>query len=221
MGKISVLIAEDHTIVREGLRSLLEASSDILVVGEAENGREAVSLCQKLRPDIVLMDIGMPVLNGVDATRIISKDVPESKVVILSMYTDDEFVQEAVKAGASGYLLKRTASDDLLRAVREVARGRAFLSPAVSKTVLKAYSKASREIKKNQPSHSNLSTREREVLQLIIERYCTEDIAEQLHISTNTVRTHRQNIMKKLDIHDVVGLTRYVIEKKILPGDPS
>ncbi|MFQ6608255.1 MAG: LuxR C-terminal-related transcriptional regulator, partial [Fidelibacterota bacterium] len=143
-----------------------------------------------------------------------------TKVIILSMYTDEEFVQEAVKAGASGYLLKQTASDDLLRAVKEVARGRAFLSPAVSRTVLKAFTEASREIESHQSPHAGLTLREREVLQLIIEGFSAEDIAKQLHISANTVRTHRQNIMQKLDIHDVVGLTRYVIEKKILPGDP-
>ena len=221
MNKIAVLIAEDHTIVREGLRMLLETAPDIIVVGEAENGRVAISLCQKLHPDIVLMDIAMPSLNGVEATRIILKDLPDTKVIILSMYPDEEYVFESLDAGALGFLVKQTASDDLLKAIREVNSGQAFFSPSISKTVLEAYRKISKATETKEPpaQRISLTSREREVLQLIAEGCTSKEIAEQLFISIGTVRKHRNNIVQKLDIHDIVGLTRYAIEKGITTKD--
>jgi len=200
---------------------LLETAPDIIVVGEAENGREAVSLCQKLQPDIVLMDIAMPTLNGVEATRIILKDLPDTKVIILSMYPDEEYVFESLDAGASGFLVKQTASDDLLKAIREVNSGQAFFSPSISKMVLKAYRKTSKATEIIEPPAQwiSLTSREREVLQLIAEGYTSKEIAEQLFISIGTVRKHRNNIGQKLDIHNIVGLTRYAIEKGITPKD--
>ena len=222
MGKISVLIAEDHTIVREGLRMLLEATPDIAVVGEAENGRAAISLCKELEPDIVVMDITMPFLNGIEATRTIAKSLSGTRVIILSMYPDEEYVFEALNAGASGFLVKQTASDDLLKAVREVNDGRAFFSPSVSRTILDAYREASKADAGTEPAPTDLkllTPREREILQLIAEGYTSKEIASQLFISMKTVGSHRQNIMQKLDIHDIAGLTRYAIEKGLIRVD--
>lgn len=225
MTNISVLIAEDHTIVREGLRMLLEAEPDITVVGEAENGRVAISLCQKLKPDIVLMDITMPILNGIEATDIIINSVPNTKVIILSMYPDEEYIYKVLDAGASGFLVKKTASGDLLRAVREVNYGRAFFSPEVSKTVLDAYRDATKtkgtEHGYTVLKQQQLTSREREILQLIAEGYTSKEIAKQLFISIKTVTSHRQNIIQKLDIHDIAGLTRYAIEKGLIRAEPE
>lgn len=218
---ISIIIAEDHTIVREGLRMLLEAAQDISVLGEAENGRVAVSLCQKLKPDIVLMDIAMPYLNGLEASHIITNSIPETKVIILSMYPDEEYILEALNAGAMGFLVKKTASGELLRAVREVNYGRAFFSPEVSKTVLDAYRDAKKAVStEHMPATLKpLTGREREIIQLIAEGYNSRKIAKQLFISIKTVASHRQNIMKKLDIHDIAGLTRYAIKKGLIRAE--
>ncbi len=218
MNEITVLVADDHTVVRESFKLLLESDKDIKVVGEAENGRDAVVLAEKLKPDVVLMDIGMPVLNGIEATRIIKKQVPSSKIVILSMYPDEEYVYEAIDAGASGYLVKETASEDLLKAMHEVSEGKAYFNPIILKTVLDRYRKFSKAANIEQVSDQIilLSQREREVLQLIAEGNTSKDIAEQLYISVKTVTNHRQNIMRKLNIHDIAGLTRYALNKGII-----
>jgi DNA-binding NarL/FixJ family response regulator len=215
MQKITVLLADDHTVVRQGLRALLEAEEDITVVGEAENGRQAVQMVKRLQPDVVVVDIAMPQLNGLEATRQISRDNPKSHVLILSSYSDDEYVQQLTDAGASGYLVKQTAANDLVAAIREAKKGNAFFSPAVSKRLLDHYrSSINRPPGEKKPP--KLTPREMEVLQLIAEGYANKQIAGELFISIKTVEKHRQQLMHKLDIHDVAGLTRYAIAKGII-----
>jgi DNA-binding NarL/FixJ family response regulator len=215
MQKITVLLADDHTVVRQGLRALLETEEDITVVGEAENGRQAVQMAKRLQPDVVVVDIAMPQLNGLEATRQISKENPKSHVLILSSYSDDEYVQQLTDAGASGYLVKQTAANDLVAAIREAKKGNAFFSPAVSKRLLDHYrSSVNRPPGEKKPP--KLTPREMEVLQLIAEGYANKQIAGELFISIKTVEKHRQQLMHKLDIHDVAGLTRYAIAKGII-----
>jgi DNA-binding NarL/FixJ family response regulator len=215
MQKVTVLLADDHTVVRQGLRALLEAEEDMSVVGEAENGRQAVQMAKRLQPDVVVMDIAMPSLNGLEATRQISRESPKSKVLILSSYSDDEYVQQLTDAGASGYLVKQTAAQDLVTAIREAKRGNAFFSPTISKRLLEHY-RASMGKPPSEKKAPKLTPREQEVLQLIAEGYANKQIAGELFISIKTVEKHRQQLMNKLDIHDVAGLTRYAIAKGII-----
>jgi len=219
MQKITVLLADDHTIVRQGFRLLLEAEPDIAVVGEAETGRQAVQLVRKLRPDVVVMDIAMPQLNGLEATRQITKEVPSTKVIILSSYSHDEYVQQLTEAGASGYLLKQTAAPDLLKAVREAIKGNTFLSPAISRRLMDHYREMLVKGAPVKKSTNTLSSREAEVLQLIAEGKANKQIAAELNVSTKTVETHRQRLMNRLGIHDVAGLTRYAISKGIIESN--
>lgn len=221
MNEITVIIADDHTVVRESFKLLLETDKDIKVVGEAKNGKEAVALTKKLKPDVVLMDIGIPNLNGIEATRIIKKQIPNSKIVILSMYPDEEYVFEALDAGALGYLVKETVSEDLLKAMHEVSEGKAFFNPIISKKVIDGYKKFLKAGQGNRLSEKLilLSEREREVLRLIAEGKTSKVIAERLFISVKTVSNHRQNIMRKLNIHDIAGLTRYAIKKGIIQNN--
>ncbi len=215
MQKITVLLADDHTVVRQGLRALLEAEEDMSVVGEAENGRQAVQMIKRLQPDVVVMDIAMPTLNGLEATRQISRDNPKCKVLVLSSYSDDEYVQQLTDAGAAGYLVKQTAAQDLVTAIREANRGNAFFSPAISKRLLEHY-RASISKPPGEKKSPKLTARELEVLQLIAEGYPNKQIAGELFISIKTVEKHRQQLMNKLDIHDVAGLTRYAIAKGVI-----
>src|SRR5438309_466202 len=215
MQKITVLLADNHTVVRQGLRALLEAENDMTVVGEAENGRQAVQMAKRLQPDVVVMDIAMPSLNGLEATRQISRESPKSKVLILSSYSDDEYVQQLTDAGASGYLVKQTAAQDLVAAIREAKKGNAFFSPAISKRLLEHY-RATVNRPAGEAKRPKLTPRELEVLQLIAEGYANKQIAGELFISIKTVEKHRQQLMHKLDIHDVAGLTRYAIAKGII-----
>jgi DNA-binding NarL/FixJ family response regulator len=215
MQKISVLLADDHTVVRQGLRALLEAEEDMNIVGEAENGRQAVQMAKRLLPDVVVMDIAMPSLNGLEATRQVTKESPKSKVLILSSYSDDEYVEQLTDAGASGYLVKQTAAQDLVAAIREAKKGNAFFSPAISKRLLEHY-RASTGKPAGARKSPKLTPRELEVLQLIAEGYANKQIAGELFISIKTVEKHRQQLMHKLDIHDVAGLTRYAIGKGII-----
>ncbi len=196
MNKITVLLADDHTVVREGLRALLQATPDIGVVGEADNGRLAVQLAQNLQPDVVVMDVVMPQLNGVEATRQILRDSPHTKVLVLSSYSDDEKVAQLIEHGAIGYLVKQAASNDLVKAIREARKGNAFF------------------VVKKKADH--LTSRETEVLQLIAEGYANKQIADVLGISIKTVEKHRQQLMDKLNIHEVAGLTRHAIARGMI-----
>ena len=214
--KINVLLADDHTVVRQGLRALLEAEADIRVVGEAENGRQAVMLTKKLLPDVIVLDVAMPLLNGLEATRQITRDVPATKVLILSSYSDDEYVQQLTEEGAAGYLIKQTAANDLLKAIREAQKGNAFFSPSISRRLLEKCREAFVRGGPVRKRGSRLTSREAEVLQLIAEGQANKQIASELAISIKTVEKHRQQVMNKLNIHDVAGLTRHAIAKGIV-----
>lgn len=214
--QITVLIADDHMIMREGLRKLLEAEDDIEVVGEAATGRKAVELTQKIHPDVVVMDIAMPQMNGLEATRQIHKAAPNVKILILSAHSDDAYVESVSALGASGYLIKQTSAHFLSDAIREVQKGKAFFSPSVAKRLHKRqqYSFGRKVLPK--AGIAKLSSREEEVLQLIAEGEANKQIAEALGISIKTVEKHREHLMHKLDIHDTAGLTRYAIQTGII-----
>ena len=221
MKKVAVLLADDHAVVRQGLRALLEAEGDMVVVGEAENGREAVALAKKTLPDVVLMDVAMPGLNGLEATRQIVRNVPSAKVLVLTSYGDDNYVAQLMEAGAIGYLVKQTAAADLLKAVRQVRAGHGFFSPGIARRLRQNRQGAS---VLGQPDSKgvSLTSREAEVLQLIAEGLANKQIAAELTISIKTVEKHRQQAMNKLKIHDVAGLTRYAIAKGwVEPGVAS
>lgn len=216
MQKIRVVLADDHTVVRQGLRALLMAEPDIEIVGEAENGRQAVQLVRQLAPDVTIMDIAMPVLNGLEATRQITRAMPRTKVIVLSSYCDDAYVQQLTEAGAVGYLVKQTAATDLLKAIHEAQKGNAYFSPAIAKRLRDQCREAfgaGRPVKKRA---DYLTTREAEVLQLIAEGRANKQIAAELCISIKTVEKHRQQVMNKLGIHDVAGLTRHAIAKGVI-----
>src|SRR6266576_2512631 len=216
MKQITVLLAEDHQIVREGFRSLLKHERDIEVVGEAETGRQAVQLTKKLRPAVVVMDIAMPLLNGLEATRQIRKDFPETKVLILSAHSDDAYVEQVTELGAAGFLLKQTSSDVLATAIREVQKGNKFFSPTISKRLKSRDQKSLDAGTSFKKKNNRLSSREVEVLQLIAEGRPNKQVAAELGVSFKTVDKHRQHLMSKLDIHDVAGLTRHAISAGII-----
>ncbi|MBW1744756.1 MAG: response regulator transcription factor [Deltaproteobacteria bacterium] len=211
---IKILIADDHRIMRSGIRSLLDKEADMEVVGEAENGRMTVRLAQKLSPDVVIMDIAMPDLNGIDASRQILSEDPNIKVVALSMHSNEQFVAGMLNAGASGYLVKDCNLQELCLAIRSVVANRSYLSPGVANIVLETYR---REVSRaERPEFDLLTSREREVLQLVAEGKISRKIASHLHVSMKTVDAHRHQIMHKLDIHSVAGLTKYAILKGIM-----
>jgi len=210
---ITLLLADDHAVVREGLRSLLAQQADFRVVGEAANGREALALAMDQRPDIVLMDIAMPLLNGLDATRQLRAALPATLVLILSAHGDDAFVTAAFEAGAAGFLLKQSTLGELCQAVRQVRRGGSFVSPSFSGGQL-----GTRPVSMGPPAKTHLTPREREVLQLIAEGHPNKQIAGRLGISIKTVGCHREHLMAKLDIHDTASLTRYAIGAGIVEG---
>ena len=216
MKPITVLLAEDHEIVREGLRALLEHEDDIEVIGEAQTGRQAVKLTGKLRPDVVVMDIAMPLLNGLEATRQILQARPAIKVLILSAHSDDAYIEQIIGLGAAGYLIKQTSHDVLSRAIREVQKGKTFFSPSISKRLHHHHEKSSDRVGLLKTKDDQLSSRETEVLQLVAEGNVNKETAAELGISIKTVEKHRQNLMKKLDIHDTAGLTRYAIATGII-----
>ena len=216
MKKITVLLAEDHRIVREGFRSLLNHERDIEVVGEAENGRQAIAMVKKLRPAVVVIDIAMPLLNGLEATRQIRKDFPDSKVIILSAHSDDAYVDQVIELGAAGFMLKQNSSHDLAAAIREVQKGNNFFSPAVSKRLSSRNQKSMDREGNLKKKNNRLSSREVEVLQLIAEGKPNKQVAEELGVSFKTVDKHRQHLMSKLNIHDVAGLTRYAISTGVI-----
>jgi DNA-binding NarL/FixJ family response regulator len=212
MKKVGVLLVDDHAVVRQGLRALLEAEGDLSVVGEAENGREAVLLARKALPDVVLMDLAMPGMNGLEATRQILRKVPTAKVLVLTSYGEDDNVNQLMEAGATGYLVKQTAASDLLRAIRQVRDGKAFFSPGIAKR-LKQQGVDTCTNGQTGKRAGKLTSREAEVLQLVAEGLANKQIASELSISIKTVEKHRQQAMNKLNIHGVAGLTRYAISK--------
>jgi len=215
MEKIRVFLVDDHTVVRQGLRRILESDEEIEIVGEAGDGRTAIDLVQKLRPHVVVMDVAMPELNGIEATRQILKRVEGAKVLVLSMHGDDVYVRQALKAGARGYLLKDSEDLDLIKAVKAIRAGGSFFSPPVSKVVLSGYlgDKVEGDA---EDGVARLTDREREVLQLIAEGKTNKEVAHSLSVSVNTVETHRKHIMEKLDLHNTAELVRFAIRTKIV-----
>jgi len=209
---IRVLIADDHKIMLAGLRSLLEKHPDFDVVAEAENGRKAVQLAQEKMPDVIVMDVSMPDLNGIEATKQIIESLPETRVIALSMHSDKRFVKGMLQAGASGYLLKDCASQELATAIHQVADGKKYLSPEITGVVINDFllGASAEEVT---TVASLLSPREREVLQLIAEGWSTKQIASHLYVSIKTIETHRRQIMKKLDLHSIADLTKYAIRE--------
>jgi len=209
---IRVLLVDDHTVVREGIRALMEKQDGLVVVGEASGGAEALKKASELRPDVVVMNLEMPGMNGIISTRRIVRDIKGPKVVILSKHDEESYVFQALKAGASGYILKSSSFDELVEAVRGAHSGNPRFSPAVSRIIMDSYLNDTEEKKRARSKSGKLTGREREILRLIAEGNTNNRIAEQMEISVKTVETHRTNLMKKLDIHDVAGLTRYAIQ---------
>lgn len=214
MEKIRILLVDDHTILREGIRSLLEHQADFEVVAEAENGRQAIELVRQLNPDVVLMDISMPLLNGIHATEQIRRETRCTQVLILSQHESEEYIRRALAAGASGFLLKDIDSVELVNAIRAVHKGESILSPAVTRLVIEDYLRWG-DIRPQETSNG-LTPRESEILQLIAEGNTNKQIAEILCISIKTVQAHRSNLMNKLDLHDKTELIKYAIQKKII-----
>lgn len=214
--RTKVLLADDHTIVREGILSLLQADPSIVVVGTAENGQEVVEKARRTFPDIVVMDIAMPLLNGIDASRQLKRLMPNTQVIVLTMYADEEYVVRALEAGVRGYLLKKSAAAELFQAIRAVERGDYYLSSDISHVVVE-------QVLTKRPRTDDgaaLSDRERQILQLVAEGHTNRQIATTLGITPKTVDTHRTRLMTKLDIHDTPGLVRYAIRKGIVRADP-
>ncbi len=212
---ITIFLADDHTIVRQGLAKLLEAEPDLRVIGEAQNGREAVKKVQGLKPDLVIMDIAMPLLNGIEATRQIKKFSPQTKIIILSMHSHDRYISELISIGASGYLLKDSTGGEIVKAISAAMKGDVYLSPSISRRVIEDYltlkKKSSRE-----DLYTILSNREREVFQMIAEGHTTKEISGILFISPSTVKTHRSNIMEKLQINNISQLIQFAIRLGIV-----
>jgi two-component system response regulator NreC len=215
MRKTRILLADDHKLMRSGLKALIEQQPDLAVVGEADDGRQAVALAASLKPDLLVMDIGMPNLNGIEAARQITQANPGTAIVILSMHSDESYVLRALKAGAKGYLLKDSAESDLIRAVHAVAGGKSFFSPAVSKVLLDDYV---RKLQRSgaEDAYDLLTAREREILQLIAEGKSNKDVANLLNLSVYTVETHRSNIMEKLNLRGIPELILYAVRKGII-----
>ena len=215
MKQITVLLAEDHTVVRQGFRKMLELEDDIEIVGEAQDGRQAVAMVKKLVPSVVLMDIAMPLLNGLEATRQILKAAPTTKVVMLSAHNDDAYVQEATNSGAVGFLIKQSSAQNVCEAIREVQKGKTYFSATVARR-LQQQNGAPHNRNGARKQRASLSSREMEVLQLIAEGKANKESASELGISIKTVEKHRENLMSKLNIHDTAGLTRYAISAGII-----
>lgn len=216
MKQITVLLAEDHAVVREGFRKMLELEPDLEVVGEAKQGRQAITLALKLRPSVILMDIAMPRLNGLEATRQLIKSFPAARVLILSAHSDDAYIKNAIESGAAGFILKQTSSVDVCRAIRQVHGGKKFYSPSIVKRLDRLKPQPSGRPDRPDRKSALLTSRETEVLQLVAEGRANKEIAVELGIGIKTVEKHREHLMKKLDIHDTAGLTRYAIGAGII-----
>ena len=214
MGAIRIVLADDHTLVRAGIRALLESLPDVEIVAEADDGRQAVELVEKHGPDIAILDIGMPGLNGIEAARRIAATSKRTRVVMLSMQTEPTYVKQALEAGAAGYLLKSAAVSELPLAIRSVTRGETYLTPRISQEVVRGYLRPDEDAPP-QPL-AGLTGRQREILQLVAEGQSTKEIAHRLNVSIKTVETHRQRLMDRLDIHDVPGLVRFAIRAGIV-----
>jgi len=212
---IRIVLADDHVVMRNGLRLLLERQPNFEVAGEAANGREAVEICEKLKPDVLVLDIAMPNLNGIEAARQISTKLPQIAIVILSMHSDESYVLRALKAGARAYLLKDSAEADLINAIRAVSEGKAFFSPAISKMLVDDYVRRL-EQRGVYDSYELLTTREREILQLLAEGKSNKEVAAMLNLSLYTVETHRGNILQKLNLHSVPELILYAVRKGVI-----
>ncbi|MGA3245626.1 MAG: response regulator transcription factor [Bacteroidota bacterium] len=217
MDKIRILLADDHTMVRSGIATLLQSIKEFSIVGEAEDGEDAVQKTGELRPTVVVIDLSMPKLSGIEATRIIKKRYPETNVLVLTMHENEEYVYQILKSGASGYVLKSAGKDELAAAIRAVAKGERFFSPRISQLMAEGYVK---RVEKGSPDAPKgdvpLTRREREILALVASGLTNQQIADQLFISPRTVDTHRTNIMQKLGIHDLANLVRYAIEHGII-----
>jgi len=218
MKKIRILIVDDHSIVRDGLRSLIENQGNMEVIGEANNGRKAVSLAKDLIPDVLVMDIAMPDLNGIDATQQILAKNQNIKIIGLSMYSDHRFVTRMLKSGAKGYLLKDCAFDELVLAINTIVQNQIYISPQIKNVDLEELIQSDKKIKESRLDL--LSSREREVLQIIAEGKSTKQIAGELHVSAKTIESHRQNIMNKLNIRNVVDLTKFAIQEGLISLEP-
>jgi DNA-binding NarL/FixJ family response regulator len=216
MKQITVLLAEDHTVVREGLRKILELEDDFAVVGEAEHGRQAVALVKKLRPAVVVMDIAMPLLNGLEATRQILKAVPGARILILTAHSDDAYIKVATESGAVGFLLKQASALDLSEGIREVNKGHVFFGPLMAKRLPERERTLLDQAGRSKPRKDRLTSREVEVLQLVAEGQANKQIAAELSIGIKTVEKHRERLMAKLSIHDTAGLTRYAISAGVI-----
>jgi DNA-binding NarL/FixJ family response regulator len=208
---IKVFLADDHAVVRDGLRYILEAQADITVAGEAGDGLQAVEQVLKLKPDVVVMDIAMPQLNGIEATRRILEDLPRTRVVILSVYSSAEHIYRALKAGARGYLLKESAGAEVVKAVRTVHAGRRYLCDKIAATMIDTYVQQREAVEAKSPLE-RLSSRERQVLQLVVEGKSSKEIADILHLSPKSVETYRSRLMQKLGVHDIPGLVKFAIQ---------
>lgn len=212
---IKILLVDDHALFREGIRALLAAEPDIHVVGEAADGMQAIELAEKLSPDIIVMDLVMPGMNGMQAAQLLRDRHPDIKILILSMYDDDDYVCQILRAGVAGYVLKRAAGEDLLRAIREVEKGGSALHPTVAAKLIKDYVRRSRSTAQKD-ADSLLTARESEVLKLVAEGNTNQQIADILGLGRKTVDTHRTNIMRKLDLHDVTGLVKYALKRGLI-----
>jgi DNA-binding NarL/FixJ family response regulator len=215
MAKLRILLADDHTVVRQGLKALLSSEVDMEVVGEAENGEQAVAMAKKHTPDVVIMDLAMPLMNGLTATKQILRAVPNAKVIVLSSYSDDKCVKDMLDAGATGFLMKESASTELAQAVRNVRRGSRVLSAAIARRVQSNIQGAFMEAGNVKKSYS-LTAREIEVLKIIGDGFTNKEIADRMGISIKTVEKHRQQVMNKLNIHEVAGLTRYALAQNLI-----
>jgi DNA-binding NarL/FixJ family response regulator len=215
MAKIRILLADDHTLFRQGIRQLISAESDMEVIGEASNGSDAVDRAAELKPDLVLMDIGMPGLSSFEATRQIKKNRPETKVLVLTMYDDEDYLVESMEVGASGYVLKDSPAPQLVSAVRDVFRGGSYLSPRMLSQLVDDFRTRVRSTDR-MPRFATLTPREKEVLKMLAEGSSVKEVACQLNLSVKTVEAHKFNLMRKLDIHNKAQLVQYAIQKKVI-----
>lgn len=214
MQKISILLADDHAILREGIKALLEKQDNIEVVAEASNGREAVSKTSEYQPDVVILDISMPLMEGFEATRQIKKENPDTKILILTMHDDEEYFLQLLRAGACGYVTKGSVGKDLIAAIEAVYAGESFFCPSMAKSLLSDYLRLAES--DESAKHEELTPREREIVKLIAEGYTNQQIADILHRSVKTIESHRSNILQKLRIHDSIELVKYAVRKKLI-----